>query len=409
MNVFLSSYTYIYDNIRTNNSGPVLPLLNFFKSRSNNLYLLEQPLPGSDFLETSLIKLSKGKQIKKITKNLSFYKNKKRLDETKIFFGLKIRDFLSNFYFILKERRCLKKEKINLFIGVECINAICGIIFRKLGFIDKVVYYIFDWAPDRYKNPLMNWVYITLDKFATYHSDYTWNITYAIADARRNILNYTKGRMSPQLYVPYSVEFKKDYVLPDSMIDNKLIIYSGGLIRENGPDLLLKAYRIVMKTHPESRLLIIGGGNIEQEMGDYIKKNNMGDNVEITGYIPNEEDIIKLQCKGAIGVAPYPMIKGSRKPFGDVIKIRMYFACGLVTVSTPIPPVSKEIKNEGLGITTKNDSPEEISEALCFLLENKKNLFEYRKNVIKKAKSSSWNNTYSSALKQMGIEAGGAV
>ena len=128
----------------------------------------------------------------------------------------------------------------------------------------------------------------------------------------------------------------------------------------------------------------------------------MNKNVEITGYISEEEEIIKLQCKGAIGIAPYPKIKGSRKLFGDVIKIRMYFACGLVTVTTPIPPVSKEIESEKLGIVTKDDSPIEIANAVCILLENEKELFEYRKNIINKARVTSWENTYQLALSKIG-------
>jgi glycosyltransferase involved in cell wall biosynthesis len=81
----------------------------------------------------------------------------------------------------------------------------------------------------------------------------------------------------------------------------------------------------------------------------------------------------------------------------------MYFACGLVTVSTPVPPVSKEITAEKLGITTKTDKPEEIADAICSLLENKKKLFELRANVIKKAKQSNWDNVYKKTLEKMSL------
>lgn len=401
-NTFISTYTFIYNGIHTNNSGPVLPLTNFFKVKSENLYLLEQPLPGSDFVDIILTLFSKSK-IKTIIKRNFIIRKNKKIEPNMTYISFKIRDILSNFYFFSKYLKKFKKRKIDLFIGLECVNAICGIILRKLGLVDKVVYYIFDWAPDRYKNKIINYLYIFLDKIATYYSDFTWNITYAINEAKVDMLNFKSEKMSPQVYVPYSVEFKKRYVLEYNEINKNLLIYSGGLIEENGPLLLLEAYKNVRVKHPETKLLIIGGGGLQKDMEKYIIRNNMNKNVEITGFISSEEEIIKLQCKGAIGIAPYPKIKGSRKLFGDVIKIRMYFACGLVTVTTPIPPVSKEIKNEKLGISTKNDSYNEIANAICILLENEKKLFKYRKNVINKAKTMSWENTYQLALNKMGF------
>ncbi|NOX48571.1 MAG: glycosyltransferase family 4 protein [Chlorobi bacterium] len=296
-----------------------------------------------------------------------------------------------------------KKQKIDLFIGVESINAICGILMKKMGFVNTVVYYIFDWAPDRYRNPVMNSVYLFLDKIATYYSDYTWNITYTIGEAKKNILNYDETKMSPQLYVPYSISCKEDKILPDHQIDTNLVIYSGGLIEENGPQLLIPAFKLVLEKFPSAKLLIIGGGNIEHHIKDLVTKNDLQQSVKITGYIADEEEIMDLQRRGAIGVAPYPIIKGSRKPFGDVIKIRSYFACGLVTVSTPVPPVSKEIHEESLGYKTKDDSVQEIAKGISIFLRDKDILFKFRKNVIKKAKATSWEKTYTSSLEKMCI------
>lgn len=404
-NVFISTYTFIYNGIRTNNSGPVIPLMNFFKKRASVLYMLEQPLPGSDSMDTIFTVFQDGKEVEFLRKNFFFSKMpKKRLDSNKTYMRLKLRDMFSNFYFMLKKLAVLRKEKAALFIGLESINTICGIIMRRLGLVDRVVYYIFDWAPDRYQNPIMNRLYLFLDKIATYYSDYTWNITYTIGEARKNILGYNEEKMSPQLYVPYCVNFDKKWILPDERIDPNLVVYSGGLIEENGAMLLVEAYRLVQERFPESRLLIIGGGyGLEKEMKEYVKRHGMDRNVEFTGYIADEAKIMEMQSRCAIGVAPYPIMKGSRKPFGDVIKIRMYFACGLVTISTPVPPSSKEIAEERLGYRTADDSPEEIAMGICMFLENKNLLYEYRKNVVNKARLSNWENNYSHALAKMNV------
>jgi glycosyltransferase involved in cell wall biosynthesis len=400
--VFISTYTFINKGIRTNNSGPVVPLLSYFKSKVNEVYLLEQPLPGSDFLQTRLTLLRNGEIVEEKLKKILFAP-KKRLDDNKTYLRLKLRDFISNFYFFAKNFAVFKKKKVNLFIGLESVNAICGIIFRKLGLVENVVYYIFDWSPFRYKNLLLNKFYIYLDKIASYYSDYTWNITYTIGEARTEILNYNASKMSPQLYVPYSFDCDETKILSDGKIDQNLVIYSGGLIEENGPQLFLQACNIVAEKRPEAKFLIIGGGGIEEKLKEFVVSNNLQDKVNFTGYIADQEKIMELQCSGAIGVAPYPIMKESRKPFGDVIKIRMYFASGLVVVSTPVPPVSKEIAEEELGYRTTDDSAEEIAKGICLFLDDRDLLFKYRKNVITKAQSNSWEKNYSSALTKMGL------
>ncbi|MBL7058367.1 glycosyltransferase [Patescibacteria group bacterium] len=405
--IFISSYTYIKDGIRTNGSGPVLPLINYFSTNkvANQTTVLEQPLPGSDYL-TPIISIYKENDLKakissKIT--LTLGKKTKSFNSNKTYFRLKVRDLLSNLVLLPRAYRLNNKKKFNLFIGVESINAICGIIAKKLGFVDTVIYYIFDWSPNRYPNPLVNKLYILLDKFATYYSDATWNITYAIADARLNILKFNKDKMSPQIYVPYSPEFDEKYFYDVNSINTNLIIYAGGLIPENGVELLIDAFKLVVKQYPKAQLSCIGGGEQEDYLKEKVTTCKLEHAINFTGYLSDEEEILKLQSKGCIGVAPYPVMEGTRKAFGDVIKIRMYFLSALVTVTTSVPPVSKEIQEENLGLVTSNDTPEALANSILELLTNKEKLLIYRHNVINKAKKSSWKHTYTNALNQMNL------
>ena len=402
--IFLSTYTFIKDGVRTNNSGPVVPMMRFFRDNAECVCLLEQPLPGSDNLQVCLTvwdsQLPEMKFV--LHQALLLGKDVTTFDSNKTYFRLKLRDLFSNIWALFKYIRSFK-EPISIFIGVESINAICGIVFEKFGLVEKTVYYVFDWAPDRYSNSLINKIYLFMDRVATYYSDATWNITYAIGEARKEILHYNEHKMSPQIYVPYSPDFSEAFIQPEKDIDTNLVIYAGGLIPENGPDILLEAFRMVLHEYHEARLIIIGGGELQESLITYVTKWNMQKAVTFSGYISDEKKVLELQSQGAIGVAPYPFMPGSRKPYGDVIKIRMYFVSGLVTVSTPVPPVTREIKEERLGVVTVDDSPEELAKGILGLLYDKKRLFELRRNVIRKAKKSTWAITYATALNKMGI------
>ncbi|MDD5747828.1 MAG: glycosyltransferase [Actinomycetota bacterium] len=402
--VFISSYTFIKDGIRTNDSGPVVPMMRFFTERSGSVFLLEQPLPGSDDLRAFLTCYRRGRE-KKTVMGASFRLGRKTrtFDSNRTYMRLKFRDIVSNFWALLRNYRRFRSNPVNLFVGVECVNAVCGLVFKKLGLVETVAYYVFDWAPDRYPNSLVNKLYIFLDRIATYHSDATWNITYTIGEARKEILGYDERRMSPQIYVPYSPDFSEELIRPDSDVDSDLVVYAGGLIPENGPALLLEAFCLVLERYPKARLLVIGGGQQERELRAFVEDRGVEESVTFTGYIAKESEVLELQSSGAIGVAPYPVAPGSRKPFGDVIKIRMYFKSGLVTVTTPVPPVWREIEQESLGIVTADDSAARIAEAILRLLQDKETLFTLRHNVIDKAKKSTWEATFSFALKEMGI------
>ncbi len=399
--VFISTYTFIYDGVRTNNSGPVNPLLNYFTALGDlTVYILEQPLPGTDFGEIVFRKFQGKKEVAHEIMKIPFYPRKNRtLKSNQTYISLKIRDLLSNF--IVANQHI--KKKVDLFIGVESINAGSGVVLKKLGYVDQVAYYIFDWAPDRYKNKAFNSLYLALDKFVSYHCDYTWNITYAIGDARLNLLGYDKDKISPQLYVPYSYDYNPENILADGEVDPELIVYSGGFISENGPQLLVEAFNLVTRKHPTAKLLLIGGGGMEGALREKVETYGIADRVRITGYIKEEREVIRLQQKAGIAVAPYPMVQGSRKPFGDVIKIRMYFACGLPVISTPVPPVTREIAAENLGTVTADDRPEAIADAVMEYLKNPQKIFATRKNVILKAKASNWHDNYTSTLQKMGF------
>jgi len=405
-NIFISTFTFIAQGKRSANSGPIVPLLNFFKNKVEKLYILEQPLPMSDFLDIQFSFFEKGK-LQKIYKKNFFFSNisQKAQKKIKTYFRLKLRDIRANLYFFIKNYKKIKKNKFDLFIGLECVNAICGIIFKKIGLVDTVVYYIFDWTPYRYKNSLTNKLYLFLDKIATYYADYTWNITYKIEEAKINILRWNSKKMSPQLYVPYSVDYDPKMVLPDSKIDTNLIIYCGGLIKNNGIFVLLDAFQKVIKNFPKAKLLFIGGYNEEKNLKRKIIQYRLTNNARVTGYLTDKNEILKLQSQGALGVAPYLNTEeGSNKAFGDVMKIRTYFVSGLVVITTNVPPVAKEIQEEKLGYVTQNDSAEEIAEAISFFLKNKELLFKYRKNVISKAKQSNWEKNYRSTLEKMHIK-----
>ena len=93
-------------------------------------------------------------------KDLSFYRlfQEKKVVKTAKFSIFKnngivtyLKDSLLNVFW------CVKNGKgWNLYIGADNLNTISGILLKKLGFVEKVVFYTVDFVPYRFKNRLLN-------------------------------------------------------------------------------------------------------------------------------------------------------------------------------------------------------------------------------------------------------------
>ena len=66
---------------------------------------------------------------------------------------------------------------MDLFVGIDNLNALAGIFLRKLGAVRRVAYYVIDYTPRRFANPLLNRLYHWIDRTCVRHADVIWNLS----------------------------------------------------------------------------------------------------------------------------------------------------------------------------------------------------------------------------------------
>lgn len=401
-NIILATHAYLADSRFNTRSGPTQPLIDYFSKKINYFFLIGQPPPyinGS--LAPFLFVYQKGILKEKIYfKKFSFLFNipeKKRKNKT--YLRLKIRDFISVLYFAKIVKKYIKNEPVWLYFGVESVNAATGKWIKNLLNIEYNIYYIFDWSVRWFKNALLNYIYVWFDKYACRHSDYIWNITDRIAQGRLRILKYDEKKIGTQLTVPYGMPFRGDLVREgiNGVLDT--IVYSGYLTYENGAMILPEIAKEIEKIDKNIKIVIIGSGEQFQEMKEKITESKLK-NVFLKGHIANQDEIDRLLAKSHIAIAPYKDIPYSKKKYGDVIKIRNYFACGLPVIITEVPPVAKEIADEKLGFVAPYNA-KEFARSCIELLSNKQLYSQMRNNVLNKAKNHHWDNIFGITLEKM--------
>lgn len=397
--VLFATFSKWIDNKRLPTNGSIEPMRDFLVPRIKKLVIIDQLHPGGHGVMPKIEEYSNNNMKFIVHKSSWFvywlkpFLKMSHSENTQIRF--KIRDFLSVIDWSFRD-----KTHFDYFIGLESINTIAGIFLRKIGRVGKVVYYVSDYSPNRYPNKLFNWLYLSLDRFCVIHSDFIWDVSKAMQPARIKAgLDPTKS--APVIHVPnglYPNQIKQN---PLSEIIKHSLVYMGTVGKENGPDIAIEALVLVKKRYPDASLHIIGG--IEKEtiwLKKIIKKNRLEKSVIFYGFVPSSLEMSKLIRKCAVGIAPYRDIPGSIRYYADAGKIRAYCASGLPVISSKVPPLGKQVAEEGAAIIA-NDDPKSFANAIINVFTDAKLYLKLRKNAIIFAKDSTWENTFLNAFKQM--------
>lgn len=149
------------------------------------------------------------------------------------------------------------------------------------------------------------------------------------------------------------------YPEDQSTCESKQVIAVGRYTYQKGFDLLIKAWALVEKEHPDWTLRIYGGGE-KREYQDLL------DSLQIhTCFLEGPTShIVEKYLESSLFV-----LSSRYEGFGLVLAEAM--ACGLPTVSFTCPCGPKDIISEGTdGFLVENGNIEEMAKRICFLIEN---------------------------------------
>lgn len=275
----------------------------------------------------------------------------------KPYFLFKFVDFISTLFLTLSSR-----ESIDLYIGIESVNALPGLILRVFRRVKHIVYFNFDLIPANATYSLARTFILMLDTLCLLRADIAWNNSPFAQKTRRSL---SKKASAKQIFVlgasppPKASSFQAR--------KQRAIAYMGSVNETLGVKTVIHAMPSVLQKVPDAHLHIIGKPSSESFMSELlniVRNLHIERAVTFHGFLADSE-IEKIFSGCRIGVAPYT------EPVFDSSKIRYYVFLGLpVVFSNLSSEVTNLVERFHAGQATRSDY-RSFAEAICaFLLDD---------------------------------------
>lgn len=363
--------------------GPVQALRNYLIPRCEEYTLVTHPFSYTKMEGTETVTYAKGK----VTENTKGH----RRGKNQLIQWLK--DFLFNLKFLAG-----RKHKAGLFVGVDNLNALTGIIMKFFGKTDKVAYYVIDHMDRRFPNPIFNFFYEFIDGLACAGSDYIWCLSERMARAKEKKFMFSRKK---SMIVPVGIELDKvdKYHKEEKLVKKSMVVMSM-LDKTKGVQLLIEAMPDILKKVPEAELIIIGTGPYETELRAQASALGLMDkSIKFTGVM-NHEELFRFIPHERVGLAPYMDDPNNYTYYADPTKPKEYLGCGLPIVTTDVPWIAEEVRKRPMGVVCKYRK-EEIAEACIKLLTDDDFYLECLKNAVEFASGFRWDEIYTKAFSEM--------
>lgn len=218
-------------------------------------------------------------------------KNTPNVIWVKNFFFLK-RNFL---YQTLPYIKIIKADKVVIEFNLRNISFYI-VFFLRLMFFKNIYLWGHAWSRNGRKSSSEIFRYV----FKSLSSGY---ITYTLKQ-KLELKNQLKNK---KIFTACNAIYYEKEMLPNIINEEKItdFIYVGRLVKEKKVYFLLEAYHNIMHKLPkESKLIIIGSGPEYDTLFNYMKNNNLSENVKLLGHISNYETLKSLYSKSIASISP---------------------------------------------------------------------------------------------------------
>jgi glycosyltransferase involved in cell wall biosynthesis len=173
-------------------------------------------------------------------------------------------------------------------------------------------------------------------------------------------------------------------ILPD--IDKKIVLFQGHFKPGRGLMQLIEAMSFTEKVH----LVLIGGGELEEEIKKKIQILNVEKIVSLMGYIPTDQ-LIKTASGADLGVVLFEQTS-LNYTYALPNKFFEYIMAGIPILASNLETFEAYIKMHKVGMTVNPHDVQKIAQSITQMLSDEEQLNKWRKNAREASKILNWEN-----------------
>lgn len=305
-----------------------------------------------------------------------------------------IEGIITSFILLLKLKR---SPTVDMTISFDPLAYMNIYLFSMIYKSKKIVYYNLDFSEQRFKNPLVNYIYSQMNILSYKTSDYF----FCLNDTIIKTLDPKNRYQKKNFIVPQTVTLINSY----QKKKKNSLVYAGAIGGSVNFDFLLQALVRLKKEKIPYILDIYGHENDKGNLRLKIKECNLEENIFLKGPHDLVELTQKIIPQYMIGLSPYRTKGDPLAPdylFATqtlTAKIVDYIAAGLPVIATKINTAFDQIESKRFGMLA-NDSKDWYY-AIKVLLADKKLYDEFRLNALSYAKKYDENTIFSPIFKKI--------
>ena len=293
-------------------------------------------------------------------------------------------------FWVLRQGR-----RFDLYVGFNNLNAMAGLVLRRLGVVRRCVYHVTDFVPRRFESGLMNRIYHAIESHCARHCDETWNLSLRMVDARLRFKGLKEEDCGPQRETPMGVWLDEQPHVPWEQVDRTQLVFMGHLLEKQGLQHVIRALPAIAEAVPEVSLLVIGKGEYRPRLEEMAQELGVAQRIRFQGFVESHEELERMVAGSALAVALYERgdLERNWTYYTDAGKIKVYLGAGVPVLTTDVPTNARAIEAARCALVIRPE-PEDIARAVTGLLADEQRLRSYRENARRYIKDFDWPNIF---------------
>lgn len=274
-----------------------------------------------------------------------------------------------------------RKTRIRkVFIGVNYFCTFCGILLKKMGKVDVVIYRVMDFFPLPPKGiyRYLNRIFYIIDKFCLNNSDHIWFSTEGHIIGREKYGYFNRNNYDYKI-IPLGIDTNKFVSKPINEQNRYTLVYCGVISRYHMLDLLFSVVQDLKKDFRNIRLNLIGSGPDETSFKKLAKEMNLQNNILFHGFVEEGDRFTALMSDNILGIAFYRNEENFMK-YTEPAKVKYYLSFGVPALVSKVPMIANELNKKRVCFATDNKKEEIVYIIKKFILDQSLQK-EYKNNI----------------------------